>query len=227
MKKYIKVWFSSIIVLFIVFAVSSCNILMGSDGKDGKAYLQVSKYSAAEAWYVYIEGFPSSTYFDTYYELTKGVHQIKYSLCDSQYQYSSTLGGYYYFYYINSYSTTYSYTYDSSSGLAVGYLTAYLNEGGSVFVNTITIEVNSGTSGSLFEDGTDGEDKYYSLYLAWDSADSTISSNGIELEKTVLTGDDGSIILQFKDEIRTFTLTSPKKQAVNESELRSSLKAIQ
>ncbi len=221
MKNIAKVWFSFVIVLFIVFVAFSCSILMGSDGKDGKSYLKVSVDSYTEAYYGYIEGFPSNWSLGTYYELTKGIHHIAYSLCYSQYNNGN------YNYYINSYNSTDPYASDSSSGLALDYLTSYLKDGGLVLAATITIEVNNGSSGSLFEDGTDGEDKYYSLYLAWDPDDSKISSNGKELEKTVLPGKDGFIILQFKDEIRTFTLTSPKKQAVKESELRSSLKAIQ
>ncbi len=41
----------------------------------------------------------------------------------------------------------------------------------------------------------------------------TISSNGVELEKTLLPGEDGSTLLNSKDKYRTITLNFIRKSA--------------
>jgi hypothetical protein len=201
-------------VLFIALIVSftACDLLMGDDGDDGISYMKVSVDMYADAWYGKVEGFPSGWSLDTYYEMTEGSHYMEYALCECYYN-SST---YDYDYYINSYDTTYSSAYDSSSYSTEAYniLLDYLSYGYSVYTNTISIEVNKGTSGELLRDGTDGEDTYYNLYLDWYPEDSTISSDNVVLSKTVTTTDEGATILRFTDEYRTFTINIPEKTGV-------------
>ncbi len=215
---------SILLILFLLLALTSCDFLMGEDGKDGKAYLKVTIDSVAEAWYGYVEGFPSGWSLDTPYELNEGIHDVAYSLCYC-YDHSDS----YYYYRINSHDLSDWAVRKSSYISALDALINYLEEEGEhyVFTNTITIEENNGTSGGLFKDGKNGEDKYYSLYLAWDPDDSIISSNGVELEKTVIIGENNDTITQFIDEYRTFTLTFPEKSTTSELDANYTVRAVQ
>ena len=214
--------FIVLLILSLLLALTSCDVLMGTDGRDGKAYLEVTISSSAEAWYGYVEGFPSGWSLNTSYELSDGSHDVAYALCYYAY-YSSD----YYYYLVNSYSLTNWAVRDVSPSSSLDMLIFYLNNNGPVFTNYITIEVNSGTAGGLFKDGTNGQDKYYSLYLAWDPQYTVISSNGVELEKTITTGEDNETIIQFKDEYRTFTLTLPEKSTASEIEPNAVIKTVQ
>ncbi|NOY07821.1 MAG: hypothetical protein GXP33_03150 [Spirochaetes bacterium] len=222
--------FAVLLVSGLLLALSGCSILMGEDGKDGKVYLEVAVYSYADAYWTDLQGISFPDYWDLYtsYEIDEGAYSVKYALCEYQYQYSSDLGDYYYFYYINSYDTTAPRYYSSTLADCTAVLDQYLNtDNGPVISYDISITVNKGTDGSILKDGKDGEDKYYSLYLGWDPDNSEISSNGAALKKTVMTGKDNLKVLQFKDKYRTFTLTFPENKTVSGTEPLPLVKAVQ
>ncbi len=200
-------WFP---VAVAIVSFSGCDILTGDDGEDGSAYMQVTVNAVADAGYCVVEGFPSNSEWETFYELTPGLHEVEYALLDRLYQYSNYHGSYRYFYYINSWDLEWSWA--SSITALDQYDVLYnflLSDDSTVFVNSVLIEVNEGKSGELFSDGDDGDDKYYTLELAWDPVDSEMTSNGNVVAKTVTTKPDGTSVLEFDDGFRTFAMTIP------------------
>ena len=211
--------FIVLLILSLLLALTSCDVLMGTDGSDGKVYVELSIDDYAQAYYVYIDAFPDGGYFNTYYEVEEGTYWAEYAF---SYSYYDSYNGEYRCL-INSWD---SFWVDSSPIDPLDGLNQFLSVYGYVETFSVTVTANSGTAGGLFKDGTNGADKYYSVYLAWDVYDSYISSNGVELEKTLLPSDDGSTILQFKDEYRTFTLTFPEKSVVSERDPSSAVRAV-
>ena len=210
-----------LIVLLIwglILSFSSC----GVDGTDGKAYLRITVDPSSDAWYGYMEGFPSGWSLNTYYELDAGEHEAKYALCKYL-----NFDGSNHNWAVNSYNLTTRAVYGPDNIGSVDALIFYLNNDGIVFSNTFTFEVNEGTAGSIpFQDGISGQDTDYSLYLAWDPTYSVLSSNGVELEKAIFPGDHGSTILQFKDEYRTFILTIPENTTASNVEIDPVVRAV-
>ena len=222
MKKK-SAWFG-LIMAGLLLLLSSCDIILGEDGKDGKAYLKVTVDSAADAWYGYMEGFPDGWSLNTNYPIRAGEHDAAYALCEYWYYNSSD---YYHYYRVNSYDlATWAVRSYNTYVEPVDALSWYLENVGDVFTNTFTFTVNSGTTGSLFQPGSDGQDKYYSLYLAWNPAYSTMSGNGVELMKAVSTGDDGSSLIEFRDDDWTFTMTVQKQKAPANVNFNSAARSV-
>jgi hypothetical protein len=153
-----------VFIFLAMLAMAGCVFILGEPGADGKAYVQVqcdeSNYGLLGA----IEGFPNGWYTYTDYQLGPGSYDGAYVL------FWYTFDGATYDVYFND---TVGMQYLNFPSVSTA-LSTYLSNDFSNNANgiTFTISINPGEDGALFTDGADGADKYYTLWLAWNPANS-------------------------------------------------------
>lgn len=207
--------------ILLILLFSGCEFFMGDDGRDGKAYVEVTLADDyVEYWTASVEGFPDGWFLETPYELDQGLHDITYILLYNEYEYNGTEGTYTYNYYFNS-LVDYDYVYYFSEVSFQDAMSDFLYaDYAAVCSDSVTIAVEEGEEGELFVDGDDGDDRYYTLSLTWDPDDIVISFNGIALDKTFTTDGD-SKVLTFTDGYTTFTVTVPEAPAASSGNINS------
>lgn len=179
-----------ILLSIVTVLLASCNF--GGDSST----LTITVDSACDAYYCYSTAFPESWTTGTAFDIENGEIAVEYALADTLWNSSTSR----YECYIN----TWDYHYYSSSVMSATDSLAYFlweEEGvGGKAVYKFTVTISSG----LFS-GID-----YTLNLAWDVSDSTISKGDLILEKTVIE-DEG--IITFSDGDTVFTIDVEKSRA--------------
>jgi hypothetical protein len=191
------IWVVIGLAVILAVAFSGCS---GLTGKDGKAYLTVTSDYSFHASTQSGLGLPSPWYSNTSYAVNAGTWNYKYTQA-YYYGYSTYYG--YYLYYLNALPSGYSYWAETSyvSNATAAY-DAYAY--GDYFTESITIATNPGKFLS------NGADRNYTLDLAWDPADNTVSYNGVALPSDTVLDNAEKTVKIFKGAVDTITLTLDK-----------------
>jgi hypothetical protein len=191
-------------VPILAIAVVSMSVLAGCDklkGSDGTAYISVSDEDPTyNGVLCSLDGLPTGFRLNTYYATDAGTHSGSYVL-----YYSTYSGGKYYTYFNTGYSLS-----SSSASTNISY---YANTMYSSYHNDIsyTITVNEGKL--LFKDGAD---TYFDIYLAWSTANCTISSKAAAVKAATVEETSEKVVKELTDGSYTIRFEAQKQAATGE-----------